>query len=91
MNSSQKIKILFIYLFTVLANSSAYTQTISQKDFNNNWKFKLDSVNNYSATNVNDNNWRTLNLPHDWSIEGTFSKDNPATPGGGALPGGIGW
>ncbi|MEO6814647.1 MAG: sugar-binding domain-containing protein, partial [Ginsengibacter sp.] len=91
MNSSQKIKILFIYLFTVIANSSAYTQTISQKDFNNNWKFKLDSVNNYSATNVNDNNWRTLNLPHDWSIEGTFSKDNPATPGGGALPGGIGW
>ena len=33
----------------------------------------------------------SLNVPHDWSIEGAFSKDNPATPGGGALPGGIGW
>ncbi len=33
----------------------------------------------------------SLDLPHDWSIEGEFSKDNPATPGGGALPGGIGW
>ena len=32
-----------------------------------------------------------VNPPHDWSIEGAFSKDNPATPGGGALPGGIGW
>src|SRR6185437_3762802 len=31
------------------------------------------------------------NLPHDWSIEGKFSKDNPASPEGGALPGGIGW
>jgi beta-galactosidase len=32
-----------------------------------------------------------LDLPHDWSIEGKFSKDHPATPGGGALPGGLGW
>lgn len=32
-----------------------------------------------------------MNLPHDWSIEGSFSKDHPASPGGGALPGGIGW
>ena len=23
--------------------------------------------------------------------EGDFSLDNPSTPGGGALPGGIGW
>jgi len=28
---------------------------------------------------------------HDWSIEADFSLDNPATPGGGALPGGMGW
>jgi beta-galactosidase len=30
-------------------------------------------------------------LPHDWSIEADFSKANPATNQGGALPGGIGW
>ena len=33
---------------------------------------------------------RCVTLPHDWSIE-DFSLDNPSTPGGGALPGGIGW
>ncbi|MEO6849022.1 MAG: beta-galactosidase GalB, partial [Mucilaginibacter sp.] len=38
-----------------------------------------------------DGGWRVLDLPHDWSIEGAFSKDNPASPEGGALPGGIGW
>jgi beta-galactosidase len=86
-----KIKIGFICLFTVIVNSIAYTQTRNTADFDNDWKFTLDSMNNYSSENVNDNSWRTLNLPHDWSIEGTFSKDNPATPGGGALPGGIGW
>ena len=35
--------------------------------------------------------WRRLNLPHDWSIEGNFSSENPSGPGGGALPGGIAW
>ena len=39
----------------------------------------------------NDSNWRVLNLPHDWSIEGEFSADAPATTEGGALPTGIGW
>lgn len=32
-----------------------------------------------------------LDLPHDWAIEGDFSATHPSGPGGGALPGGIGW
>ena len=39
----------------------------------------------------NDQNWRQLDLPHDWSIEGTFRPDNPSGHQGGLLPGGIGW
>ena len=52
--------------------------------FNSDWDFKLgkDTVGG---------DWRQLNLPHDWAIEGDFSKDNPSGTGGGALPGGIGW
>lgn len=49
-------------------------------DFNRGWQFSQDSV-----------HWRTLDLPHDWAIEGDFSVDNPSGPGGGALPGGIGY
>jgi len=91
MYTFNKIKICLICLFTILTNGHAYTQSRTKADFDNGWKFKLDSVNNYAEINVKDNNWRTLNLPHDWSIEGTFNKDNPAGVGGGALPGGIGW
>ncbi|MBQ3657269.1 MAG: DUF4982 domain-containing protein [Bacteroidales bacterium] len=47
--------------------------------FNYDWEF---SLNNGSP--------RTLDLPHDWSIEGEFKEDNPSTAGGGALPGGYG-
>jgi len=44
-----------------------------------------------SAVSYVDTAWKKLNLPHDWSIEGPFSEKHPATAGGGALPGGIGW
>jgi beta-galactosidase len=60
-------------------------------NFDSNWLFNLGDVNNGQAPDADDAKWRKLNLPHDWSIEGEFSKDNPAGTGGGALPGGIGW
>src|ERR1700761_8298654 len=60
-------------------------------NFDSNWLFNLGDVNNGQAPDADDAKWRHLNLPHDWSIEGEFSKDNPAGTGGGALPGGIGW
>ena len=60
-------------------------------DFTAGWAFLLDDDSNASALDYDDSSWRRLNLPHDWAVEGDFSKDNPAGTGGGALPGGIGW
>ena len=58
-------------------------------DFNKDWKFRLED----SAAVIDPfdpSALRTVNLPHDWSIESNFSKKFPATSQGGALPGGIG-
>lgn len=67
-------------------------QVRERSSWNDDWKFALsDSVQDYSSPDSDDSTWRILSLPHDWSIEGDFSLDNPSTPGGGALPGGIGW
>ena len=67
----------------------------SVENFNKDWKFyyadTTDFRNEYKEATYNDIKWRKLNLPHDWSIEFPFAKENPATPEGGALPGGIGW
>ena len=60
-------------------------------DFNQGWKFFLGNANGAPAPNFNDQHWRTLSLPHDWSIEGNFSAEHPAGNDGGALPGGTGW
>jgi beta-galactosidase len=82
------------YLFTTALLFFCFCSLAQHKtrvDFNNGWKFKLDSIQSFSDTNVDDASWRTLNLPHDWSIEGKFDKDAPAGTGGGALSGGIGW
>jgi beta-galactosidase len=59
--------------------------------FDDHWHFHLGDVPEAKEPSFDDASWRWLNLPHDWSIEGAFSEDNPAGVGGGALPGGIGW
>jgi beta-galactosidase len=82
---------LFLLICMILFSCSSSNVTRENADFTEGWKFYLGD--DSSAYNVvhDDAGWRTLDLPHDWSIEADFSADNPATPGGGALPGGIGW
>ncbi len=85
---------LFITLGCLLMAVMLYAQERSAtylQDFNAGWKFHLGDLHNAQVPAFADADWRELNLPHDWSIEGDFSASNPATPGGGALPGGIGW
>ena len=83
--------IVVLLLLSIIFTSNTFGQGRTVVDFDSNWHFHLGDVNGAELTSFNDANWRNLNLPHDWSIEGKFSKDNPATPEGGALPGGIGW
>ena len=90
-----KKSLLFIILscLAVFFNSCNRQEinTRQRTSFNNNWKFSLGDVEGASVFTFDDSEWRQLNLPHDWAIEGEFSKDNPSGTGGGALPGGIGW
>ena len=62
-------------------------------NFDHGWRFHLGDVPGGGAQDpaFADAAWRPLDLPHDWSIEGDFSEQNPAGVGGGALPGGVGW
>ena len=78
-------------LFPLFSCNHSTEQPRERKKFTTGWKFTLGDSEEFKAPDFDDSNWRNLNIPHDWSIEGGFNKDNPATPGGGALPGGIGW
>lgn len=86
-------KILFAALGLALAFAVSAQKSSSRSTslFNSNWKFHLGEVAYADQPAFDDSLWRTLDLPHDWSIEGAFSEQNPAGVGGGALPGGVGW
>ncbi len=79
----------FVILSTIFTFVSAQPRITEL--FTKNWHFNPGDVNNGQNPSLDDLKWRLLDLPHDWSIEGKFSKDNPSGTGGGALPGGIGW
>ena len=53
------------------------------------WQFYLGDRPNAQAVDFNASRWRTLDLPHDWSVEGTLSPHLASCTG--YLPGGIGW
>lgn len=90
----------FFKILCLVALISAFAFTIKKENpdfstrkvtFNSGWNFHLnDSVNDKDTINSS-TIWRTLNLPHDWSIEGQFDEKSPAGYGGGSLNGGLGW
>jgi len=81
------------YLYTTLLMGIFISVNAQQRisNFDKGWRFSLGEIPEAKEISYSDGHWRQLSLPHDWSIEGKFDKDNPSTPSGGALPGGIGW
>lgn len=63
------------------------------------WKFNLISTTAnaaYASTaeavpSYDDASWRTVSVPHDWSVELEFNASSPATYEGGYLDGGDAW
>jgi beta-galactosidase len=87
-------KICFFTLFIILVSQIVYAKQPDARYhllMDRSWKFFLGDDKNASATGFNDQSWRVLDLPHDWSIEGEFNKDQPTGGLGGYLPTGIGW
>jgi len=85
------LKKIFLSFIILLFYQTAFLQPRSEIEFNKEWKFLLKDDSLASKPVYNDVGWRNLTLPHDWSIEFDFAKENPATTQGGALPTGIGW
>jgi len=80
----------FFFLLLTIA-SLQIGQARERICFDDDWRFLLADSSQMSQVNYNDSHWRSLNLPHDWAVEGDFYAGNPSGAGGGALPGGIGW
>ncbi|MEM9080297.1 MAG: beta-galactosidase GalB [Verrucomicrobiota bacterium] len=80
-----KILVLLGLLSTFLAADSR-----TRESFNDNWSFHKGAAPGAEQPDFDDSNWRKLDLPHDWAIEGPFDVKYNARSGG--LPfHGTGW
>jgi len=73
------------------AAQSILAQSTGRINFDQSWLFNPGQNSGAQKINFNDKNWLLLDLPHDWSISGKFSKNSLAGANGGALPSGLGW
>jgi beta-galactosidase len=74
-------------------SSAQKTQSIATRrsNFDQQWRFFQGDPPDADKVTFADAAWRTLDLPHDWSIEGPFDEHAPAKGNGAYLPTGIGW
>ncbi|GGA63984.1 beta-galactosidase [Edaphobacter acidisoli] len=83
--------VLLGWLVPVSSNAANADSSRQELAADTGWKFLLGDPSGAESPSFADASWRTVDLPHDWSIESTPNKDNPSGSGGGYFPGGIGW
>ncbi|KGL58899.1 glycoside hydrolase family 2 TIM barrel-domain containing protein [Polaribacter sp. Hel1_85] len=86
----------FLFFLSFLISGYANNNTpkndpLKRLNFDSNWKFIQQDVSGGEQINFDDTSWRTLDLPHDWSIEGEYNESNPMGAQCGYLPAGFGW
>lgn len=85
-----KLKSIVLFVLFCCFQSAVFAERIiipMDKD----WKFQLGDLKEAVNPSFDDASWRSLNIPHDWSIEGRYNKYNKTGRGGGYLPAGDGW
>lgn len=94
----QKLLTLAVVLFVAWQVGATPRKT----NFDNDWRFFRGAARGAEQPNYNDRTWRTLDLPHDWSVEwlpnqvadsvvGPFSKASAGGIATGQTVGGEGW
>ncbi|MBD0278814.1 MAG: hypothetical protein ICV81_12760, partial [Flavisolibacter sp.] len=89
MKKTNIIYLLPVWLLLIISTTLPAQQARLTILFNDGWKFHKGEVSNGDKPTLNDADWRQVNLPHDWSIEGPF--DEQWASATAYLPAGIGW
>jgi beta-galactosidase len=94
------MKKMFFFLLPAFLISKGHAQR-TQSLFDENWKFYKGDLAAGEKENINDHDWRTVELPHDWSIEdlpnqsdsviGPFTVKSIGTTSTGYAVGGKAW
>src|ERR1700744_4340335 len=88
---SKSLLVFIVLLIYNALNVEAQGDIQRKQLFDYDWRFFLGDDPAAANSSFDDKDWRQLDLPHDWSIEGKIDKNNPAGGDGGFFPTGIGW
>ncbi|MGA2406097.1 MAG: glycoside hydrolase family 2 TIM barrel-domain containing protein [Bacteroidales bacterium] len=97
--------IILILLLLIIGNSGCKKSGVNEKpptlSFDGGWRFIKANPSGVENSGFNDSGWRTLDLPHDWSIEdlpnqsdsviGPFTKGSIGKMSTGYTVGGTAW
>jgi beta-galactosidase len=84
MNRQKALRTVVVVSLMAMGVTSGAT-----RDFDFDWRFSRGDFSNAMMPAFDDSGWRTLNVPHDWSVEGPFGAEYAS--GSGYAPGGIAW
>ncbi len=71
-----------LFLLVVSYSCSMQQKNIPDQSFNAEWLFQKGDPENAESAEFDDSDWRKLDLPHDWAIEGPFKKGSDLRTGG---------
>jgi beta-galactosidase len=80
-----------VAIFSAALLSAGLTSAAQPGNFDAGWRFLKADAPGAEKPDFDDTAWRTVDVPHDWSIEGPFDEKNPTAGAGGFLPSGVGW
>jgi beta-galactosidase len=83
--------LLILGLAALTVSASPATAQRQRLSMDPGWRFTLGDPAGAERPAFDDQQWRRLDLPHDWSVEGTLRQDAPGGGRVGYLPTGIGW
>ena len=83
--------LLVAWLMAGIATAATPEKSRVTKSFDSDWQFLQSDPAGAETESFDDSKWRTLNVPHDWSIAGPFAATNKTGGAGAFLPSGVAW
>ena len=71
--------LLFLLITLGLSSCSEKKPTLREQSFDEEWLFYRGDIVEGERSDLDDSQWRQVNLPHDWSIEDIPGTNSPFT------------
>ena len=87
----KKLAILLSLILCFYSAGAQHDDSTMGMLFDDHWKFAPGDHKTAMENNFDDKAWRSIDLPHDWSIEGAPDRQASSKGAGGYFPTGVGW